>query len=318
MFKTEFFNSLLTPAAVILAVLLVWPAAAQAQAILSLEVVEPRTFGYAIGDTLRREVHLSLRAEYHLENASLPKSGRLNRWLELAPPEIRTESIEDGRRYRLVFTYQILNAPRQLETVTLPQLNLGFTDDTQPLTTLVPALQVTVTPLTPDAGPDSSGLSPLQPDRAPAPIPVEERKRRFSWLVSGLLSLLAYGAARRWLMPVFAAGKLPFATAVRELKRSQRGKNTPGQYAAGLRIVHQAVNETAGRVVFAANLDEFLEAHPRFGHLRAEFARVFAASRKVFFSDADGVVPPDSSLPALLFLCRQCSRIERSTLRLGP
>lgn len=173
-----------------------------------------------------------------------------------------------------------------------------------------------MTPITPEAGPDSLALSSLQPDRAPAPIPVEARERRFAWIVAGLLSLLGLAAARRWLMPLLAPGKLPFSTAVRELKRSQRGKITPAQYAAGLRIVHQAVNETAGRVVFAHNLDEFLAVHPRYAELRAEFAQVFTASRKVFFADADGAVPSDNPLPALLLLCRRCSRIERKALRL--
>lgn len=59
--------------------MLVCPAAPRSQAILDVEVVDPRAFGYVIGDTLRREVHLSLRAGYQLENASLPKAGRLNR-----------------------------------------------------------------------------------------------------------------------------------------------------------------------------------------------------------------------------------------------
>ncbi|CAN5315273.1 hypothetical protein BH24PSE2_BH24PSE2_00160 [soil metagenome] len=302
--------------AVILALPLAWPAAPRAQAILDVEVVEPRTFGYVIGDAPSREVHLRLSAGYRLDEASLPEAGRLNRWLELAPPEIREHSIGKGRRYRLIFTYRIVNAPRQLETITLPQLDLRFTDDTQPVTALVPALRITVAPITPGAGPAWSGLPSLQPDRAPAPIPVEARLRRFGWVVAGLLGLLGTAAARRWIMPLLVSGKLPFAAAARALQRSQRGNVTPADYAAGLRIVHRAVNETAGRAVFAPDLDEFFAAHPRYAHLRAEFVEVFTASQKVFFAGAG--IPPDLSWSALLALCRRCSRIERRAPELRP
>lgn len=295
-------------AAFVLALLLACAAALQAQAILDLEVVEPRPFGYVIGDAPRRVVHLSLRTGYRLDRASLPRAGRLNRWLELAPPEIRAESIEGGRRYHLVFTYRILNAPRQLETVTLPQLELRFSDGDAALTAPVPAWRITVAPLTEGTG--AAVLPALRPDRPPAPVPVEARLRRFTWILAGLLALLGLAAARRWVIPWLASARLPFSSAVRELERSQR--ETPAQYAAGLKIVHAAVNSTAGRAVFAHDLDGFLAAHPQYAQLRAEFDLMFAASRQVFFAGAAA----SGSWPALLALCRQCSRIERRSARL--
>jgi mxaA protein len=288
--------------AAFLALLLASPAAPQA--ILDLELVEPRSFGYVIGDAPRREVHLSLRSGYRLDRSGLPQAGRLNRWLELAAPQISEQAVESGRRYRLVFTYRIVNAPRQLEAVTLPQLDIGFTDGDESLAATVPALIITVAPLTPVIG--ATAIPSLRPDRAPGPIPVEARISRLTAILAGLLVLLGYAAARGWILPRLAAARLPFSTAARELERSPR---TPSHYAAALKIVHGAVNRTAGHAVFAHELDGFFEAHPRYAGLRDEFEQVFAASRQVFFAGPGAAA--DGSWPALLSLCRECSRIER-------
>ena len=290
--------------AAFLALLLASPAAPQA--ILDLELVEPRSFGYVIGDAPRREVHLSLRSGYRLDRAGLPRAGRLNRWLELDPPRISEEDVESGRRYRLVFTYRIVNAPRQLEAVILPQLDLGFTDGDESLAATVPALTITVAPLTP--GISAAVMPSLRPDRAPVPLSLEARISRLTAILSGLLALLVFAAARRWILPRLAAARLPFSAAVRELERSPR---TPAHYAAALRSVHGAVNRTAGRAVFAHDLEGFFEAHPRFAGLRGEFEQAFAASRRVFFAGPGEA--EDESWPALLSLCRQCSRIERQS-----
>lgn len=301
----------LTHAAFLLA-LLAWPALSQGQAILANDIIEPRTFGYVVGDKIRREVHLSVRSAYRLDEASLPKAGRLDRWLELAAPEVRTESIGNGRRYHLILTYQIFNAPLTLQTVTIPQQDLRLVGETQTLTTLVPALRVTVAPVTSDIGADNrlSGSS-LQQDRKPAPLPVQERRTRLAWTSAALIALLLFAVWRHGRMALIARRNLPFASAVRELRRLQPASGAPAEYARMLKIVHEAVNRTAGRAVFAHSLDDFLAAHPEFAGLRNDFEELFAASGRVFFANAAAGAPFGSGSPSLLCLCRRCSRIER-------
>jgi len=291
---------------------------AQAQAILANEVVEPRTFGYVIGDRIRREVHLSVRSGYRLDEDSLPNPGRLDRWLELAAPEVRAESIGNGRRYHLVLTYQLLNAPLAPETVAIPQQNLRILGETQALTTLVPALRISVAPVTSAIRANGVTALSLQRERPPAPLPIEARQARLAWTSAALLVLLLIAAWRRGLMAFMARGNLPFARAARELRRLQPATGAPAQCAASLKIVHEAINRTAGRAVFAHNLDEFLAAHSEYAALRNDFRRLFAASDRMFFADAATVAPSTSDRSALLRLCQRCSRIERREFRLRP
>lgn len=285
-----------------------WPAFGQTQAILDNEVREPRTFGYVIGDRIRREVRLVVREDYRLDDTSLPDAGRLSLWLEAAAPAVRNVQAEDRREYRLIFEYQIVNVPFQLGPIAIPQHDLRVVGPAgaPALTTLVPALEVTVSPITAD-GP-SSGRS-LQADRPPAPIPTETLRLRLAGSGAVLLGLLLLAAARRGISVFVARRKLPFASAARKLRRLRSGLAAPARDAAALRIVHAAINETAGRAVFAHDLGEFLRTHPRFAGFRTDFDRVFAASSRIFF-DGRQEVSGESVWPVLVRLCRSCSRIE--------
>jgi mxaA protein len=289
------------------------PVLAQTQAILANEVIEPRSFGYVVGDKIRREVRLSVHADYRLDQASLPEAGRLDRWLEVAAPEVRVESIGNGRRYHLVLSYQIFNAPRAPETITIPQQNLQILGAEDALSTLVPALRVTVAPVTAAIAANSLSGSSLQQDRRPSPIPLEARQSRLAFTGAGLLMLLLYAAWRRGLMAFIARGNLPFTKASRALQRLQPTPGAPARYAAGLKIIHEAINRTAGRAVFAHNLDEFLASHPAYGGLRTDFAQFFAASGRVFFANGGADIPSGAGWTALLRLCRLCSRIEKQS-----
>ena len=72
--------------------LALWSALASAltePAIKRLEVVTPRPFGYVIGDTFEHRIELEVASPYRLDQDTLPRAGRLNRWLELRPPIVR-------------------------------------------------------------------------------------------------------------------------------------------------------------------------------------------------------------------------------------
>lgn len=293
------------------------------QAILDNEVTNPRTFGYVVGDKVRREVLLTLNAGYRLEEASLPEAGRLDRWLEIAAPEMQVESASGGRRYRLVLTYQLFNAPQALETVTIPQQNLRIIDarvvgDGRALTTVVPALRITVAPLTSAVSVDRLHRAALQPDRRPSPLAVQARQSRLAWTVAALLVVLSFAAWRRGWMSFAARVNLPFAKAVRELRQLPGAPGAPARDAAGLKIVHEALNRTAGRAVFAHNLDDFLAAHPEYAGLREQFARLFAASGAVFFAGPAAATRSGGDSQTLLHLCQACRRIERRVFQPGP
>lgn len=303
-------------ASAFLLVLLSCPALSRAQAIIENELVEPRAFGYVVGDKIRREMLLTLNTGYALDEASLPEAGRLDRWLEVAAPEVDAESMRAGIRYRIVLTYQIFNAPQTQATVTIPQQDVriiaNLADGREnAFTTLIPALRITVAPVTSAVLPGRLSEASLQDDRAPGPIRIDSRQTRLAWIGLALLLLLFYAAWRRGLMAFLSGRDLPFTTAVRKLKKLQAAAGATPSYAAGLRVVHDAINRTAGRAVFAHNVDEFLDAHPRYAGLRDEFRDLFAASGRVFFDGGEPIEASTGGWEALLRLCRQCSGIER-------
>lgn len=303
--------------------LLAWPALSSAQVILANDVIEPRSFGYVVGDKVRREVHLSLRSGHRLDESSLPEAGRLDRWLELAAPEVRSETIRDGTRYEVILTYQIFNAPPAPETVTIPLQRLRILGAEQDLTTMVPAFRVGVVPLTSAVRADRLTASALQPDSPPSPIPVDARQRRLAWTGAALLALLGYAGGRRWHAAARARRNRPFARAVRELKRLRPPRDAPPpaqleRYGAALKAVHEAINRTAGRAIFAHNLHGFLAAHSQYAHLRGEFDEVFAVSGSVFFAGAAAGAPAGEAWEALLRLARQCSKVERQAPMVRP
>lgn len=299
-----------------LLVLLPWPAPSPAQAILEREVTDPRSFGYVIGDRLRRDVRLSVAAGYRLDAATLPEAGRLDRWLELAAPEVRSEQIQGGTRYRLILTYQIVNAPRTPEVISLPQQNLRIVGETQALTALVPALRVTVAPLTSSVPDDRLTAASLQQDREPGPLAVEARQSRLAWTAAALLCLVLLASWRQGVKVFLERRRLPFATAVRALEQRSRASGATDDRAASLKIVHDAVNRTAGHAVFAHNLDAFLAARPEYAPLRGDFEQLFAASDGLFFANR-AEAEASAGLPSLLRLCRLCSRIERRSAGAG-
>lgn len=303
-------------AAVFLLLLMAWPPLTQSQAILETEIIDARTFGYVVGDKIRREMLLRLNRGYFLDDQSLPEGGRLDRWLEVAEPEVVTKVEADGTRYRIILTYQIFNAPLGLETVTVPQQDIRILADRgesgiQGFTTLIPALRVTVAPLT--SALDARRLSDasLQADRAPVPVPVEARQNRLAWIGLALLVLLLYAAWRRGLMAWLSRRRLPFASALRELRKLQPAPGAPAPYAPGLKLVHDAINSTAGRAIFAHNVDDFLATHPAYAVLREDFHQLYCASGRIFFAGGAAVETPPGAWQALLRLCRRCSSIER-------
>jgi mxaA protein len=292
-----------------------WPPLSRSQAILENDLVDPRTFGYVVGDEIRREMLLTLNSGYVLDEKSLPEAGRLDRWLEVAAPEIRSEADGDATRYRIVLTYQIFNAPLALETVTVPQQDIRILTDDQAeqsaFTTLIPALRITVAPVTSAVDAGRLSEASLQEDLAPVTIPVDGRQRRIAWAGLALLVLLLYAAWRGGLGAFFSSGGLPFTRALRELRKLQPASGAPAPYASGLKIVHDAIHSTAGRATFAHNVDDFLAAHPAYAGLRDDFHELFAASGRMFFAGEAAEQVPAGAWQSLLQLCQRCSSIER-------
>ncbi len=289
-------------------VLYLIPAAIVAQTISDIRIDTPRDFGYTIGDKIRHEMYLSLSEPNRLDMKTLPETGRLNRWLEISRAEADVQYRDQLAIYHIVIEYQIFNAPQELMSVTIPELEVLTTGGANTLPVFLPAWTFGIGPITNSEA--HSDLS-LRPDRRPQEIPVIGRRIRlmiWTLLLGGLLIYLAY---RRFLLPRLRRNRYPFSIALAELHSLQRQGPDPENYRLGLRAFHGAMNTTAGQVVFAGNLNDFLSAKPKFATLGPELAALYTRSQDVFFNDAEAA-EPHSALQELVDVCRHCRALERS------
>ena len=72
-------------------------------------------------------------------------------------------------------------------------------------------------------------------------------------------------------------------------------------------ILHRAFDATAGRRLFADDIDDFVSRHQQFRPLRDRIGAFFEASRGVFFGGA--AEAPD--MTAWVALCDDLARAER-------
>lgn len=296
---------------IIFAVLLfLSPAAITGQGIFDIRVDTPRDFGYTIGDKIRHEMQLSLREPYRLATSTLPKTGRLNRWLEISMIDSEVRHRGQVASYRIIVEYQVFNAPSQLTSVTIPQLEFITTGGANPIPVFMPEWTFIVAPIT---KPVPGGEPGLRPDHEPRPIPLMDRLVRLltsTMLLAGILLYLAY---RHWVLPRLSRGRYPFASAFKEIRSIQRRDSEPGSYRLALQIFHGAVNKTAGQVIFPGNLQAFMSANAEYAALASEFSTVYARSQDVFFNDAE-IAEPERSIRQLVDLCRHCRNLERSVI----
>ncbi len=244
-------------------------------------VQQPRPFGYVIGDVVTQRVLLDF------EPAELPRPERLSVWFERRPPRIETD--EQGRRW-LLMSYQIVNAPQSLSTVTLPAWELDSKRR-------IPEWPLSVAPLTPRE-------ALLLPDRAPPVIATASLARQTFIALAALL--LTLGAWLAWWLHRNrrASASLPFARALRELRAMD--DSAPQAWQA----LHRAFDETAGRVVQGESLGVLFQRAPHLASVRAEIERFFTQSGQRFFGDglASGAI-------SIRSLCSDLRRLEKRNER---
>ncbi|MGI9304404.1 MAG: hypothetical protein ACR2RB_17120 [Gammaproteobacteria bacterium] len=278
-------------------------------AVLRFETVQPRAVGYMIGDLVRQEIRLELETPWQLDMASLPAAGRIDRWLELREPQARANGSLNSTRYVLALTYQVFNAPQTVEYIFLPQKELYFTDGEKRLPLFVPARPLSVASMV-AADDVEYGHFPMQPDRRPRAISLGAP---IWWSVLGLIGIaagLAYLAYAYLTLPFFARSKAPFARAYKSLRRLTHTPDDGQRHRRALQHVHRAFDRTAGKVVFAGEVDKFLESHPRFAGQREEIENFYSRSRAYFFENNE-MPAGGTELSALLALCLACRDIER-------
>ncbi len=277
----------------------------------SLQVDTPRAFGYVIGDVFRHDVHLELHAPYRLEPDSLPLRGKINRWLEMRASLLDTSRSAGVTIYDITLNYQIFNAPSEIQRIATPAHSMMVVGPDGPTGVVIPAWEFSVAPIISPAQADAEAPLALRPPRQPPPIPLAPRVARFALMAVIFGAALLYLSWVRWGLPLLARANQPFARAYRDLRRLRRRSFDESVYRQALRRLHGAFNETAGRALFAEQLEAFHSSHPRFGGLEQTIDRLFAESRSVFFAPRGSTPANGSDFSHLIGLCRECRERER-------
>lgn len=258
-------------------------------------VDNPRPYGYLVGDTLVQRVQLSVDGK-PVELSELPRKDRFGVWISRRASRIERDP--DGSRW-LAMEYQIVNASKDVDVISLPKLKLRTT--TPDVFIEVADWPITVGAITASLVRSQGGLLPLQADR-PAPTiavaPIRHQLKLALFALAGTLALwLGWWRWREWQ----AAEHLPFGRARRQLAFID------AQSDEAWRLLHQAFDASAGRAIQPGTLALLFRAKPEFETARGAIERFYAESAARFFGGqpaADGL--------SLTALCSKLRAIERA------
>jgi mxaA protein len=276
----------------------------------SVHTIEPRAFGYFLGDVFERTVEIETGPDDEIVPASLPRTGASNYWLELRDIGVTSRRHGDGHLHTLKLTYQTFYAPIDPKKVAIPAAEITVRGPGGSETARLPPFTFLMSPLR-EIFPEKSGETAetfLRPDAQ-----LEFRRSgglRTAALIAAALSAAFLALLARDLAwwPFHRRPARPFSRAVREVGRAL-AQSGNGGYSAALIALHRAFDTAAGHRLLAADLDGFVAAHPEYAENRAAVERFFAASRAVFFGDAprEGEVglPPHELKDLAFALARQ-------------
>ncbi|MFT3731893.1 MAG: nonribosomal peptide synthetase MxaA [Hyphomicrobium sp.] len=307
------------------------PAAA---AIDAVNVYEPRTFGYFIGDTFERNVEVVTSGSTELFTAALPRPGPLTYWLDLKSIE-HSERDDNARKvYDIKLKYQIFYSAIEATDLDVPAFPLKFKnpssiapDATAPSTpedqaakysASVPALRLTISPLRnivlndlmPEKTKELSDI--LRPDASAHEIATASKMRS---LAVSALALIASALLLLWHYAVWPFGKRagrPFTQADRQIRDLMSYGTGDPSYREALLILHRAFDEAAGHRLFAEDASAFTRQHPRFANLAPRLKTFFESSRLYFFSDDHRAAEERFSFDNVKKLAGDLAREERA------
>ena len=260
-------------------------------------VLEPRAFGYLLGDVLTQRILLPA-GDNDVGSVAPPSVGRTGAWLERRPARFETDA--EGRRW-MAIDYQVVNVAPTLTRIALPALKLTSASGA---TLQVAEWPLSIGPITSADAFDAGDLRLMRPDRQAPAVPTAPLRRQASvalgLLLLTLLSWLGWWLWRNWR----ESARLPFARAWRQMQRLD-GPAVDSSADAWL-CLHHALNEAAGHVVHAGSLPSLFARAPYLQPLRAQLEQFYQQSTERFFTSAPAV----ASYP-LRGLCRSLYRAEQ-------
>ncbi|MBS0252983.1 MAG: nonribosomal peptide synthetase MxaA [Proteobacteria bacterium] len=304
-------------------------------AIDAVNIYEPRTFGYFIGDTLERDVEVITSGHTELFTAALPRPGPLTYWLDLVSID-HTEREDNGRQiYDIKLKYQIFYSAIEATELDIPAFPLKFKNPTsvapnetapsdpeeaaKKYAASVPTLRLTMSPLRnlvlndlmPEKTKELSDV--LRPNVQAHLISIASKQMK---LTIASLALAGCGVFLLWHYAIWPFAKRagrPFTQADRRIRDLMRYGVADGSYQDALLVLHRAFDETAGHRLFAQDTSVFMRKHPRFAVLAPRLEAFFESSRLYFFSDDRRAAEDRFPFESVRKLADDLAREERSS-----
>jgi mxaA protein len=277
-----------------------------AEPIHAINVTPARSYGIVIGDMLTSEIYIAVEPSVTLETNSLPQAGSaVDDILEIRDVQWNQQTTPAETIYHLRLSYQIFKGIRDAETLTVPALPLRFQHNGQSLAAQAPEWHFTLNPIIPAKLADEAVT--LQ-GALPAPIPDDNgHLHGLLAYLAGLCGLVLYGL---WRLGWLRHSSSPFKQAACSLKKLRRTRPTLDAWRQGAKLLHTALNETAGHTVLSGQLPQFLAHHPAYASLHTELEQIFLLSDRLFFAEAADY-PSDYPLARMETLCRQLAALGK-------
>jgi mxaA protein len=293
-----------------LSLLLSLAGAAAAEQVKSVRLYADRSFGFFVGDLVTARLEIVAESTLRLQTASLPRPGQLDYRLDLRDIRLREDSAGAGlTRWSIELTYQLFYVALDVRDLQIPPFSLRFTREGATETVQAPAWMIGVSPLRevlPQRRDDPTDY--MRPD---ASVPAGDattpaiRAGAFVALAFGALVLVARD--RGW-PPFHRRRARVFAAAARRIAALARRGDEPARRDAMLSL-HRAIDETAGRRIFAEDIGAFLSHNAEFVPAGDSLDRFFGASRALFFGVADSGA--DLPLADIAALAKSLATLER-------
>lgn len=269
-----------------------------------LQVQNPtRSFGYFVGDMLEQKINLD---SGKLLDPQLPGEERIDEFLYRLATRVELEN-----KHRWLFIrYQIINAPQQTTTISLPAVIFKTKSDEK---VLLDPWSFTVASLTAQNATDEGGLLP-RADLTGLSLVEKQSSNGIKLSLAALVSTVLFWIIW-WIVRHFRdAHTLPFAKARRILKKVPvKDRNTTSESWVAL---HHAFNEVAGKTISAGTTDKLYAAAPWLAPQKEPIENFYKASSGRFFkgSESSGQMPVDALSRSLYQLEKKQAKKQTRTI----
>ena len=246
-----------------------------------------RSYGLVVGDLIEHHYIIEIDKSYSLTQSSLPATGDINYWLTLRNIQIHTTERNEHILYRLDLTYQTFYAPLDVRELTIPSIQLDFSNvDNKTFSLDIANWSFTMSPIkeiTPrGVGTESKINRFMKASIPPSPISLSPLKNAL-WLYTGLLfcSILLFLIISGWISGLSRSPFIKARKTIRKLAKTSDPSQQLNQHC--LQALHKAINQRAGHTVFSHQLAQFLHDNPQFAALHESLKQFYQHSQDCFF-----------------------------------